>query len=189
MHDGLLQEHAGVVYQVAGWKVVTAVHDQVVVLEDLDDVLAGQPRLIRDHFDIRVQVLERLLRRIDLRLPDPLAVVQDLPLQVALVDHVGVDDPERADPGGRQVVGGGRSQAAGPDDEHFGIEQLQLPLLPHLGNQHVRFCCAGVRSRGTTNLKPASFQAPKPPFNEATRWKPICWRVSAAKAERLPEAQ
>ena len=70
-------------------------------------------------------------------MPDPLAVVQDLPLQVALVDHVGVDDPERADPGGRQVVGGGRSQAAGPDDEHFGIEQLQLPLLPHLGNQHV----------------------------------------------------
>ncbi len=107
MNDGLLQQHTRVVDQVAGRKVVAAVDDQVVVLEDVDDVVARQPQLIRDDLDVGIQILERLLGGVDLGLPDPLAVVQDLPLQIAFVDGVRVDDANGAHAGGGQVVGGG----------------------------------------------------------------------------------
>ena len=63
--------------------------------------------------------------------------MQDLPLQVALVDHVRVDDADRAHAGGGQVVAGGRAEAAGADDQHLRVEQLELAFLPHFGNQHV----------------------------------------------------
>ena len=88
MNDGLLQQYASVVHQVAGREIVAAVDDQIVILEDVDDVVPRQTRLIGDHLDIGIQVLERLLGGVDFRLPDALAVVQDLPLQVALINDV-----------------------------------------------------------------------------------------------------
>ena len=88
MDDGLLQQHAGIVDEIPGREVVAAVDDQVVVLEDVDDVVPRQARLIGHHLDVGVQVLQRLLGGVDLRLSNALAVVQDLPLQVALVNDV-----------------------------------------------------------------------------------------------------
>ena len=44
--------------------------------------------------------------RVDLALADPVHVVEDLALQVRRVDHVHVDDAERADARGREVQRG-----------------------------------------------------------------------------------
>ena len=63
--------------------------------------------------------------------------MRDLPLQVRLVDDVGVDDPELADPRGGEVERGGRAETAGADQEDLRVEQLLLALLADLGDQQV----------------------------------------------------
>ena len=84
-------------------------------------------------FDVGVERGERLLRRVDLAVTDAIDVVQDLALQVRLVDDVHVDDAERADARGREVQRGRRAEAAGAEQQHLGVEQLQLALLADLG--------------------------------------------------------
>ena len=68
---------------------------------------------------------------------DPLGVVDHLALEVRQVDLVVVDDPERADAGGRQVQRRRRAEAAGAQQQHLGVEQLLLALDADLGDQQV----------------------------------------------------
>jgi hypothetical protein len=63
--------------------------------------------------------------------------VDDLALQVRLVDHVEVDDAERAHSRGRQVEQGRRAQAAGTDAQHPGVLQPLLPGHPYLRDDQV----------------------------------------------------
>ena len=103
MHDGDAELHAGVVEQVARREVVGAVDDHVVALDDVEDVVGRQPGVVGDDVDVGVERHERLLRRVDLAVADPVEVVQDLALQVGRVDLVHVDDADRADAGGGEV--------------------------------------------------------------------------------------
>ena len=118
-------------------EVVAAVHDDVVLIEDLAGVLATQHDVVLDDADIAVERRQRDLRRRRLEHPDPILGVEDLALQVAPVDGVEVDKPDRPDAGGRKVE---RSRTAEPtrsDEQHLGVEQLSLTLDPDLGNQQV----------------------------------------------------
>src|SRR5207245_10282243 len=124
--DGLSEQHTGIVDQVTGGKVVTPVDDQVVVLENADHVVAGQSLLVRHDLAIGVEVFDSLLRRVGLRLADPLAVVEDLALQVAGVDQVGIQDANSSHAGRGQVVGGRGGGAGGADDEYIRVEHLAV---------------------------------------------------------------
>ena len=77
-------------------------------------------------FYVGVDGGQRLLRGVDLALADAVDVVEDLALQVRLVDDIHVDDADRADAGSRQVERGRRAEAAGAEQQHPGVEQLQL---------------------------------------------------------------
>jgi hypothetical protein len=59
------------------------------------------------------------------------------PLQVAHVDHIVVDDPQRPNPGSRQVQGGRRSKPTGADEEHPRVEQFGLTGLTHFRQQEM----------------------------------------------------
>src|SRR5207248_5649953 len=63
--------------------------------------------------------------------------VKDLPLQVAEIDHIRVDDAERADTGGREVVRGRGSEAARSDEQHLAVQKLLLAGVRDFGNQQV----------------------------------------------------
>ena len=63
--------------------------------------------------------------------------MNDLPLQVADVHHVKVDQPDRADTRCRQVVGERRTQATRADTQHLRCLQLTLSLLAHLRQDQV----------------------------------------------------
>ena len=116
--DGDAVPDRRVVQQVARREVVGAVDDHVPALaEDPVDVLGGEPLLEGLDGDVGVQRLERALGGLGLRVAEALGRVDDLALQVRLVDGVVVDDPERADAGGREVERGGRAEAAGADQE------------------------------------------------------------------------
>ena len=127
-----------VVQQVARREVVGAVDDHVPALaEDAVDVLRGDPLVVGDDLDVGIERLERALRGGDLRLPEPVGGVDDLALQVGRVDDVGVDDPELADARGREVERRRRAEAAGADEEHARVEQLQLAGLADLRDEQV----------------------------------------------------
>src|SRR5436305_1110419 len=81
--------------------------------------------------------LDRALRGVDLRRAERVERVRDLPLQVRLVDDVGVDDPERSDPGGGEIERRRGAETARPDQEDARVEQLQLALLADLRNQEM----------------------------------------------------
>ena len=68
---------------------------------------------------------------------DPLGRMDHLALEVGHVDHIVVDDPERADPGCGEVQRGRRAKAAGAEQQHLGVKQLLLALRADLGQQQV----------------------------------------------------
>src|SRR5688572_7243907 len=88
----LAQEDARVVHQVTGREVIRAVDDHVVVLEDLQGVLAGERLLVDPDLHVGVYVLELLVGALNLGTTHVRGAVDDLPLQVRLVDNVEVND-------------------------------------------------------------------------------------------------
>ena len=116
---------------------------------------------------IGVQRLDRALRGGDLGLADPLGRVDDLALEVRLVDDVGVDDPERADPGRGEVERGGRAEAAGADEEDARVEQALLALLPDLGDEQVAAVARALL--GGERARDRDLEAVSLPVGEAAR--------------------
>ena len=86
---------------------------------------------------VRVDLVDRDLGRVDLRHADAVVRVRDLALEVREVDHVVVDDAERADARRRQVERGRRAEPAGAEQEHLRVEQLHLALEADLRDQQV----------------------------------------------------
>ena len=82
---------------------------------------------MQPHLDEWVDLADRVPRALRLGPADIRLAVDDLALQVGLVDHVELDDPDGAHPGGGQVQQRRRPQPAGADDQHAGVLQ---PLLP-----------------------------------------------------------
>src|SRR5205814_9289243 len=72
-----------------------------------------------------------------LRHADPLGVVQDLPLQVRLVDHVVVDDAESSYARGSEVERRRRAESPCADEQYLRLEQLRLPPFADLGDEQV----------------------------------------------------
>ncbi len=70
-------------------------------------------------------------------IPTRSRVVDHLALEVGLVDHVVVDDPQGPNSGRREIEGGRRAQPSRADQEHLRVEQLQLALDPDLGQHGV----------------------------------------------------
>ena len=134
VHDRDPAPDRRVVHEVARREVVGAVDDDVpAVVEDPVDVLRGEPLAVGDDVDVGVQALDRALRGVDLRRAERVERVRDLPLQVRLVDDVGVDDPERADAGRREVERGGEPRPPAPISRMRASSSLSWPSSPISG--------------------------------------------------------
>ena len=135
---------------------------------------------------------EGLLGRVDLALADPVHVVEDLALQVGGVDHVHVDDADGADTGRSQVQRGGRAEAAGAEQQHLGVEQLELALLPHLGEQQMALVAVALlgvegprRRPGTSVVLPAVEATDERRPRRCSRVRPWSWpRKPTARRRR-----
>lgn len=62
----------------------------------------------------------------DFGLPDARGGVADLSVQIRKLDGVAVDDADGADAGAGNVLRGGAAEAAGADDEDFGVYKTEL---------------------------------------------------------------
>src|SRR3989475_10217085 len=133
----LAQEDRRVVHEVSGREVVRPIDDDVVVFQNVQRVLGGEARLVRLHVDVRVDLSDALLRDVDLLAADVLRPVQHLALQVRLVDHVEVDDPETADAGGAEVLGERHAEPPGADDQGGRLLEFQLPRHADFGQDQM----------------------------------------------------
>jgi hypothetical protein len=130
-------EHAGVVHEVAGLEVVSAVSDDVEVADDLHRVGAGEHGVVLHDGHEGVERLQLLFGRVELGPAYIFGAVNDLALQIAEVDHVEVDEAQSADARGGEVKGEGRAEASGAHAEHFGGFELLLALHAHFGEDKV----------------------------------------------------
>src|SRR5579862_274733 len=144
---GLLQEVAGVVREVPGLEVVRSVDDHVVFLEDREGVSRVEGDLVGLDVHEGVQGRKVAPGALDLGLPDPGGVVEDLALQVALVDDVEVEEPEAPDPRGGEVERRGRPEATGSDQEDAPRLDLLLTLDRHLRHDEVTRIALDLRAR------------------------------------------
>ena len=133
----LAQQYAGIVDQVARGKVVGAVGDDVVVLENFERVGAGEHRLVLDDVQRGIERDELFRGGVELLAPDVFGRVNDLALQIAGVHDVEVDQPQRANARCGQIKSQRRAQPAGAHAEHTRGFQLALALHAHLGQNQV----------------------------------------------------
>jgi hypothetical protein len=63
--------------------------------------------------------------------------VQDLPIQVAELDCIMVNDSYAANAGGGQIDGSRRPEPASTGDEHAGLLELLLPFLAEALNHYL----------------------------------------------------
>ncbi len=87
--------------------------------------------------DVRVDLSDPLFGHVDFLSPDVLRSVQHLALEVRLVDHVEIDDPETADAGGAQVLRERDSEPARANDESRRLLEPQLPGHSDFGEDQV----------------------------------------------------
>ena len=80
---------------------------------------------------------ELFLGRVELLAPNVFGGVDDLPLQIARVNHVEVDQAQRADAGRGQVERQRRAEPAGAHAEHPRGLQLLLALHAHFGQDEM----------------------------------------------------
>ena len=76
-------------------------------------------------------------RRFELPPPDVRRAVDDLPVEVARVDGVEVDDAELADARRGEIHGGRRPEPAGADADHAPRLELALPVHPDFRHDEV----------------------------------------------------
>ena len=133
----LPEQNAGIVDEIPRRKVVRSVDDDVVRFEQLHRVLRRQRHFVGLDVDLGVERMELVLRRREFRTADVRRAVEDLPLQIAEIDGIEVDDAKRADAGRREVHRHRRSQSAGADAEDLGGFELALTFDADLRHDQV----------------------------------------------------
>src|SRR5437899_4511857 len=133
----LLQEDGRIIHEVPGREVVRPIDDHVVVTQDVQRVLGRQASLVGLDIDVRIDLRDPLSRHFDFLATDVLRAVQYLSLEIRLVDHVEVDDPEAANPRRAQILRERDPEAARADDQGGRLFELQLSRHPDLREDQV----------------------------------------------------
>ena len=137
VHVHLAFQHACIVDEVAGWKVVRPVRHDVVLPNQFTRVVAGEFGVVHVDFNVRVQRGQPSLGGFCLGLSHGLHPEEDLALQVAGVDRVEVHHPDASHAGCGQVEKQGGAQPARSNHQDAGGLELALPFDVELGNDEV----------------------------------------------------
>lgn len=82
------------------------------------------------YLHIRIDGNHLLLGAFHLRGVQVLGLVDDLSLQVAEVNHIGIHDTDMSHASRSEVEGNWGTQSSGTNDEHLGIEEFSCPSRP-----------------------------------------------------------
>ena len=128
MGERLLRHHAGVVDEELRREIVRAIDDEIVILDEVEDVVAGDEGVVRNHLHVGIHRFHRLFRGLHLGLAHILRSVDNLALQIGKVDHVGISNADGAHACCGKVHRHGGPEAASANHEHLRIQELLLTL-------------------------------------------------------------
>ena len=134
---GFLEQHAGIVGQVAGREIVTAIGHEVVGSNEFEGILAGQARGVQDDFHVRIDAGESVPSGFGLGPADVRGAMKDLALKIREVHLVEIHQTKLANTGRRQVEGDGGAEAAGPDAKDAGGANFLLAFEADFGQDEV----------------------------------------------------
>src|SRR5204862_2154594 len=89
-------EHARVVNQISRREVIGAVRNDVEVAEHFERIRAAQLRIERPQIEVRINRLQLVGRGIQLLAPYVGGEVNNLPLQIGVIHHIEIDQPQRS---------------------------------------------------------------------------------------------
>src|SRR5207248_10771708 len=124
--------NADVAGKVARRQIIRTIDYDVVISNQLDSVVSGQSCRVGLNCDRWVDGKQTRARRIGFLVPNVVRSMQELPMKVAEVNRVLVDNSDCSNSGGGEVERRGRSEAAGPNTQHPGFFQSALTFLAHL---------------------------------------------------------
>ena len=130
--QGFFCKETGVIHQESGAEVIGPVQHQVVIRQQGHNIFGADMLLIRLHADVGIQCLQKPTAGFDLGNSHVGRGVEDLPLQVRKIDHVAVNQSDRADTRRAQVQGDRGTQASGANHKDLGPAQFLLPLAANL---------------------------------------------------------
>jgi hypothetical protein len=88
---------------------------------------------VLDDGDVRVEGVDRDPRGLDLALPDAIGRVDDLALEVADIDDIEVDEPDRADSAAARYSAAGLPSPPAPISRAFDSSSFFCPADPTSG--------------------------------------------------------
>ena len=134
---GLAGEHARIVHQIAGGKVVGAIGDDVELANDVERIGAAELGLELANVDEGIDGGQFLRGGVEFGTTHVGCGMDDLPLQVGEVHHIEVNQAQRAHAGRGQIQRERRAESAGAHAQHARRLQLLLPLHADLGHDQV----------------------------------------------------
>jgi len=137
VREGLAGHDAGIVDEEFHGEIVCAVDHEVIILDDVEGIRRVEKLVKGVYLHLGINGLHLLLGALYLGHTHVFGEMDDLSLQVAQVDHVGIDHTYTPHTGGGKIHAHRRAKAAGTHDEHLGIENLLLPLKSHVLQQDV----------------------------------------------------
>src|SRR4051794_12010060 len=156
----LARKHADVIRQIAGGEIIGAVHDQVVISDDLLRVGAGEAAFVQLEFDLRIDIQEPVAGRCQFAAADVLCSVKNLPLQVAKIDTVEIDDAERSNAGCCQIKRSWGAEAASANAQNARCLESLLTVRSHFGHDEMprvalQFCRTQLAAAGALRIDDA----------------------------------
>ena len=134
---GFLEEHAGIVDQVAGREIVAAIGHEVVGSNEFEGIPAGQAGGVQEDFDVRIEAGEGVAGRFGLGAAEVRGAMKDLALKIGEVHLVEIHQAQLADTGRRQVEGDGGAEATGAEAKDAGGANFLLAFEADFGQAEV----------------------------------------------------
>ena len=125
---GLAEQDARVVDEIARGEIVGAVDDDVEILEEVEGVFAGELGFECFDLNVGIQIGKTRLRRGGFGLADIVGAKGDLALEIGEIHDIKIDESELADACRGEIQTQRRAKAAGADQQHFGVFQLELTV-------------------------------------------------------------
>ena len=132
MGEGFLCHDAGVVDEELRRKIVGAVDDEIVILDEVEDVVARDEGMVSNHLHVRVHRFHGFLRGLYLGFTHILRGVYYLALQIRKVNHIGIYNADGAHTCGGKVHGHRSAKASRTNHENLRVQELFLALGSHL---------------------------------------------------------
>src|SRR6185437_9588479 len=152
VHIRLAENHASIVHQIARRKIIRAIHDDVVILEKIERILAAQMRFIRVDLNFRIQISQAVGGRRNFRPAHIAGSEENLALKVREIYGIKIHQADAAHSRSRQIESQRRAQAARSDAKHLGLLQLQLTVHAHFGHDQVPAVAQNLLFRKTRAL-------------------------------------